>query len=231
MVILVRMSHSVRQHLQLDIDAYDASIRRFIPGYEAMLRRAAEEVAGVKPERVLDLGAGTGALAEAILERSDAAMVELVDVDREMLGRAEARLRRFGGRARLRVQSFNDSLPSCDAVAASLALHHVADMGAKTALYSRIALALRSGGVFVNADVTMPEADPQRAADYATWAAHLVACGIGEARAYQHFEEWSDEDTYYPLERELQAMREAGLDAECVWRQTPSTVLVGRKGG
>ena len=230
MVILVPMSHSVRQHLQLDIDAYDASIRAFIPGYEAMLQRAAEEVARVKPERVLDLGAGTGALTEAILEQSDAAIVELVDLDGEMLSRAETRLRRFGERVRLREQSFNEPLPGCDAVTASLALHHVADMDAKTALYGRIALALRPGGVFVNADVTMPEADPQRTADYATWAAHLVACGIDEARAYQHFDEWSDEDTYFPLERELRAMREAGLDAEWVWRQTPSTVLVGRKG-
>ena len=164
------------------------------------------------------------------MERSDAAVVELVDVDCEMLGRAEARLRRFGERVRLREQSFNDALPGCDAVAASLALHHVGDMGVKTALFARIAQALRPGGIFVNADVTMPEAGPQRAADYATWAAHLVACGITEARAYQHFEEWSDEDTYFPLDRELQAMGEAGFDAQCVWRQTPSTVLVGRKG-
>ena len=223
------MSHSVRQHLHLDIEAYDASIRTFIPGYEAMLRRAAEVVAGVKPERVLDLGAGTGALAEAILEGSDAAVVELVDVDGEMLERAEARLRRFGARARLRQQSFNEPLPDCDAVAASLALHHVPDIGDKTALFARIARALRPGGLFVNADVTMPQAGPECVADYASWAAHLVACGIPEARAYQHFEEWSDEDTYFPLGRELQAMGEAGFDAECVWRQTPSTVLVGRK--
>jgi len=120
-------------------------------------------------------------------------------------------------------------LPGCDAVAASLALHHVADMGAKTALFVRIAQALPPGGVFVNADVTMPEADPQRAADYAAWAAHLVACCITEAQACQHFAQWSDEDTCHPLERELPAMREAGADADCVWRQTLGTVLVGRQ--
>ena len=50
------MSHSVRQHLQLDIEVYDTSIRSFIPGYEVMLERAAEEIARVKPERILDLG-------------------------------------------------------------------------------------------------------------------------------------------------------------------------------
>ena len=223
------MSHSVRQHLQLDVEDYDAAIRRFIPGYEAMLERAAEEIARDKPERILDLGAGTGALAEAILKRPQTGVVELVDVDEEMLRRAASRLRRFGKRVRLCRQSFNDPLLGCDAVAASLALHHVADMDAKTALYGRIAQALLPGGVFVNADVTMPEADPDRAADYAAWAAHLAASGIDEAQAYRHFDEWSDEDAYFPLEQELRAMREAGFDAECVWRQTPSTVLVGRK--
>ena len=28
------MSHSVRNHLRLEIDSYDKTIRQFIPGYE-----------------------------------------------------------------------------------------------------------------------------------------------------------------------------------------------------
>ena len=61
------MSHVVRKHLRLEIDAYDAAIRTFIPGYEEALTRAANEIAGVRPTLVLDLGTGTGALAEALL--------------------------------------------------------------------------------------------------------------------------------------------------------------------
>ena len=59
---LPAMSHSVRSHLRLEIDTYDETIRRFIPGYEEGLIRAARVVAGVSPALVLDLGAGTGAL-------------------------------------------------------------------------------------------------------------------------------------------------------------------------
>ena len=79
------MPHSVRRHLRVAIDAYDAMIRQFIPGYEEMLRTAARELAPVSSGLVLDLGAGTGALAEAILETSGHGTVELVDVDAEML--------------------------------------------------------------------------------------------------------------------------------------------------
>ena len=61
------MSHTVRRHLRVGADAYDEMIRRFIPGYEAMLEVAARTVANNEPGHVLDLGAGTGALSEAVL--------------------------------------------------------------------------------------------------------------------------------------------------------------------
>ncbi len=85
------MSHSVRRHLRIEIDAYDAMIRRCIPGYEPMLKVAARELACVGSGLVLDLGAGTGALSETILEAGTAS-VELLDVDPEMLARARNRL-------------------------------------------------------------------------------------------------------------------------------------------
>ncbi len=223
------MSHSVRRHLHLEIDTYDEIIRQFIPGYDRMLEEAARAVALIRPERVLDLGAGTGALSEAILEKCGGCVVELIDVDDEMLARAEIRLQRFGGRVHLKRQSFHDALPRCDAVAASLALHHVPDLDAKAQLYGRIHEALTPGGVFVNGDATMPEDTCRKAADYAVWAAHMVSRGIPEERAYRHFDEWSDEDTYFPRKGELEAMTQAGFDAGCVWSQTPISVLAGRK--
>ena len=35
------MSHSVRHHLRLEIDAYDETIRTFIPGYQEQAREGA----------------------------------------------------------------------------------------------------------------------------------------------------------------------------------------------
>ena len=59
------MRHVVRKHLRLEIDAYDAAIRTFIPGYEEALTRAASEIAGVRPTLVLDLGTGNGCLSRS----------------------------------------------------------------------------------------------------------------------------------------------------------------------
>ncbi len=223
--------HSVRRHLRVAIDAYDATIRQFIPGYEAMLGVAARELAVVAPGLALDLGGGTGALAEAILSSGGGTTVELIDVDREMLARARTRLARFGGRVRFTERSFHETLPRCRGVAASLALHHVPTLDAKRALYQRIHDALEAGGVFVNADATMPADPAASAAIRRAWADHMVAQGIDEQRAFRHFEEWAEEDTYFPLEEELAAVTAAGFAAECVWCEVGMTVVVGRKDG
>jgi tRNA (cmo5U34)-methyltransferase len=223
------MSHSVRRHLHVEIEAYDASIRRWIPGYDSMLAAAAGAVASISPAHVLDLGAGTGALSSAILEHGAVGAVELLDVDDEMLERARGRLRSFGERARFTLGSFSGALPTCDAVAASLSLHHVPTLEEKAALFARIFEALRPGGVFVNADATMPADERGRAAAFDAWAAYMARSGIDDAEARRHFAEWSGEDTYFPLEDELAALTAAGFDARCVWREEPSTVVVARR--
>ena len=221
--------HSVRRHLRVEVDAYDEAIRCFIPGYEAMLGVAAAEIARVDPGRVLDLGGGTGALSETILLAAPRAVVELIDVDRDMLARARERLTRFSGRARFREASFDDPLPEADAVAASLALHHVPTMEKKQRLFVRIHDCLRPGGVFVNADATMPADPGPRDTVRRAWAAHLVSRGIPEERAYRHFVEWQEEDTYFPKDAEATAMHAAGFEVTEVWSDGPMVVAVGKR--
>lgn len=221
--------HSVRRHLRVEIDAYDETIRRFIPGYDAMLEVAARAVASARADMAIDLGAGTGALSETLLLHGDAGTVELIDVDAEMLAQARLRLARFGARVRFRQMSFLGELPPCDAAAASLALHHIPSIEEKRAVYDRILAALRPGGLFVNADAVMPAGRAEQAATYDAWADHMVGCGIERSRAFEHFAEWADEDTYFPLEVELDALRAGGFDAECVWQQGPMAVVTGRR--
>lgn len=223
------MTHSVLRHLRVETDAYDAAIRRFIPSYETMIGTAVDVVARARPARILDLGAGTGALSAALLERTDEGVIELWDVDGSMLARARARLAPHAARTRFVERSFLEPLPPCDAVMASLSLHHIPTLEGKAAVYRSIFTALRSGGVLVVADATLP-ADPEaRAAVRRGWADHLVRSGIPDARAWQHFGEWDEEDTYFPLEAELDLLREVGFAASSPWSDAPSTVWVGRR--
>ena len=221
------MAHSVKRHLDVDADAYDVAIRRFIPHYDDMLATGVELLTALAPPsaRVLDLGGGTGALSAAVLAGLPEARVTVLDVDGAMLGEARRRLARFGDRVEFREGSFLDPLPAADAVMASLALHHVHDLGAKTDLYRAIHAALAPGGVFVNLDAAITEDPRLRALMFRQWAAGMAEHGISGAEARDHFAAWADEDRYFPLDQELAALRRAGFaEVECFWRRGASAV-------
>ena len=224
------MSHSVSRHLNVEIENFDRAIRDFVPGYETMLRVAAEHAAAIGDDgMLLELGAGTGALSEAILSHGSFRAAELVDIDPEMLEQARRRLARHGDKVRFREGSYHGPLTPCSVVATSLALHHIPTMDQKRALYRRIHDALDPGGIFINADATMSADPDEQAETYRMWRIHMASRGVDNETADQHFKQWSEEDTYFPIEVELDALTAAGFDARCVWKMDPIAVLVGGK--
>lgn len=101
------------------------------------------------PERVLDLGAGTGTGTVALAERFAAADITAIDASDEMLGRACRKMaeRGFGDRVRTIVADLDEGwphLPHVDLVWASLSLHHLAD---PDRVLADAYAALRPGGV------------------------------------------------------------------------------------
>ena len=223
------MPHSVESHLGIEIRSYDATIRRWIPRYEEMVGVAAREAVHLGAGSLVDLGAGTGALSEAIFAAGFEGTMQLIDADPQMLDIARLRLARFAARVSFAEQSFLEPLPKCDGVVASLALHHVRALDMKRAVYRRIFDAVSANGFIVNADAAIPSEGVAREAAWRVWIDHMGAHGIDERTALENFAKWEEEDTYFPLEEEISAVSAAGFAAECVWHHGPMTVVVGRK--
>jgi tRNA (cmo5U34)-methyltransferase len=223
------MSHTVRSHLRVRAHDYDAAIRIFVPHYDEMLSALVRWLDGHVPPQglVVDLGAGTGALAERILAALPV-RVCLVDIDEDMLRVAAERLARFADRIEPRHASFDDPIPPCDAVVASLSLHHVAERDAKLALYRRIREVLRPGGVLLVADATVAQTGPARERVFAEWARWMEACGVEPDEVQGHFAQWAEEDHYQPLAVELRLLAEAGfVQPDCFFRSGVATLFGG----
>jgi ubiquinone/menaquinone biosynthesis C-methylase UbiE len=221
------MTHSVKRHLDVDADAYDVEIRRFIPHYDDMLATGVELLAMLAPPtaHVLDLGGGTGALSAAVLAGLPQARVTLLDVDRAMLDEARRRLASFGDRVEFREASFLDPLPAADAVVASLALHHVHDLGLKAHVYRAIHAALTPRGVFLNLDAAVMETERLNALTFDRWSARMAEHGIADPEARAHFAAWAQEDRYFPLDMELTVLRRSGFaEVDCLWRHGATAI-------
>ena len=223
------MAHSVEGHLKLRVAEYDELIRQLVPAYPAMRAAQLDLLAlrlATDGGRVSDLGGGTGALAAAIAEKFPRATVEIWDTDPTMLDTARTRCAAFGDRVRYVARSFYEPLPACDAVAASISLHHVKEMTAKAAIYRNIFSALGPGGIFVNADAAVPAGRVLRVRAFRLWAEGMRPYGIGETEARGHFASWEREDFYPPLIVELRLLAEAGFaEPECFWREAAAAVF------
>ena len=213
--------HRVAGHLGVAADEYDRAIRTFIPDYERMLATIVRWLRGHVPTDglVIDLGAGTGALSVAILDALPGARVDLVDVDPNMLDVAAERCAAHSGRYHLRHGRFEEALPRCHAVVATLALHHVPDDDAKRDLYRAIHAALEPRGLLVVGDLLIHADGPERDRMLEEWYAHMQRHGITAAEAEGHFAQWAEEDRYLPLGDELALIHEAGFPRpDCFWR-------------
>lgn len=223
-------THSVKRHLNVDAEGYEAQIRRLIPHYDDMIATGVELLAALAPAHghVIDLGGGTGSLSFALLEGLPGVRVTLVDVDVDMLGEARRRLARFADRVTFHEGSYLDPMPAAYVVVASLALHHIHDLPTKTALYREIHDTLSRGGVLLNLDAAVTEGARLRELVFERMATGMGEHGITDAEARGHFAAWAEEDRYFALDTELSALREAGFDeVECFWRRELSAITCG----
>jgi tRNA (cmo5U34)-methyltransferase len=211
---------------------YEQARRRVVPGYDAFYGTAVEALglAGLEIRRVLDLGAGTGLLAQHVARAHPAAHLTLLDGSEAMLAQAR---RKFGERCNYVLADFAEGLPEggpWDAIVSGLAIHHLEDRR-KRRLFERVHDALAPAGVFVNAEqVSAPTALFDHA--YRSWHERRAGeLGASEAEWAAAVESMRH-DRPASVEQQLAWLREAGFaDADCLWKDHLLAVLVARRVG
>ena len=225
-------SHSVASHLAFSPAKYDARIRSLIPLYDELIAEAAGALGhAARPVRtIVDLGIGTGALAQACLEHAPRARIWGIDADPDMMAVARQRLGQRSRRVTMTAGSFLDeALPSCDAMVASYSLHHIRSRRTKLAFYRRCFRALRPGGILINGDCAPASTARGFARDLDVWFRHLAKTFGSRAKGRRVYESWAEEDTYVPLAEEIRLLERAGFAVDVPWRRSPFAVIVASR--
>lgn len=223
---------SVSSHLAVNPEDYDSEIRKLIPLYDELIPEVARALAhAARPvKRIVDLGVGTGALAQACMTELPGSRVWGIDSDAAMMMVARARLGRQMARVTLVEGTFLEvAIPACDAIVASYALHHIRTFRLKQEFYARCFAALAPGGILVNGDCAPASTSQGFAQDLEVWFTHLARTYGDRAGAKRVYESWADEDVYVPLAIELALLERAGFQTDVPWRKSPFAVIVALK--
>ena len=207
---------------------YHAERRRLVPSFE-LFYGTAVDVLGLREgtvRRVLDLGAGTGLMSAAVLERYPGAEVALLDGAQEMLVQARELL---AGHAITTVHAnMREPLPEgpFDAVVSALAIHHLADED-KRDLFARVRAVLRGGGAFVNAEHVTGPSVWLGGVYRELWERGCRAAGAGEREIAAAIERM-EMDRSVDVATQLEWMQAAGFEhCDCFFKHLHFAVLAG----
>jgi SAM-dependent methyltransferase len=195
---------------------------------------------------LVELGAGEGALARAVLATFPRCTYYALDGSEMMRSRLSQTLAEYGDRAQVRpfdlfAADWRRELPSpLRCVLSSLVVHHLDGEG-KRALYRELAQAIAPGGALLLADVVAPQVPRANTLFARQWddAVRVQSVVVrGDLSGHEQFiaDKWNlytpegaDEmDKPSPLADQLAWLREAGFaSADCFWMYAGHAIYGG----
>jgi trans-aconitate 2-methyltransferase len=181
--------------------------------------------------RILDIGAGQGVIAAAVLDQFPAGEAVGLDVSEPMRDFAMERMAKYGKRFSYHLGDFADGeLPGdlqgpFDVAVSSRAIHHLPAEN-KAALYKDIFAHLTPGGCFFNLDTVAPS-QPELRGTYRDASRYLrgerpdrsgTGAGRGGALTGHYYE---------PAQTHLEALRAAGFNPVDVFWKQMNVALIG----
>lgn len=198
-----------------------------------------------EPIRVLDLGAGYGAVTETILSRYPHATVVWLDGSTAMREHAEPRLSQYGSQVQFFLRDLADpawpaELPEpFHAAVSAIALHHLTDKR-KRQLCHEVFNLLQPGGMFLNNDVVA--GDPALRDRFTPLADRVIQQQVQEQTGVLHSLEEirqvrvamqrpkGQSSHIAPLDPQLAWWREAGFQVvDCYWKFLNFAIFGGVK--
>lgn len=205
---------------------YESSRRLMIEPYDEFYGTTSGALALARRPlaRVLELGAGTGALTRLV--RAAHPDVELVVCDGSGAMLAQAR-DTIAGPVTFSVADLRDPLPPgpFDAVVSAMAIHHL-EHADQRGLYARVFGVLSPGGIFVNGEV-IGGAGPVTIDAYQRWHHDSVRARGGRDHDWHAYLGRQQADRCASLAEHLDWLRECGFaEADCLFKQRLFGVLV-----
>ncbi|MGL4773373.1 MAG: class I SAM-dependent methyltransferase [Clostridium sp.] len=137
-------------------EKYDNQRRELIPMFDVFYGTVRELAFMKENGRVLDLGSGTGLLAQFVMEKYPKAHYILVDIAEEMLKVAKERFKGYENVDYKVCDYRTEELGEYDLIISGMSIHHL-DSEEKRELFKSIYKSLKKGGVFINADQVFGE--------------------------------------------------------------------------
>lgn len=210
---------------------YDSQRRKFIPCYDDYYITSTNFIASSipKPQKVLDLGAGTGLLTKYVYDHFPDSEYTLVDISKQML---EIATKRFEGLSNFKyeVVDYSKSLPNedFDLVVSALSIHHLSERDKKQ-LYSNVYKVLPPNGTFLNLDQFNASSDTMNEMYNSWWYRSIINSDLPKSE-YDRWLKRRELDKENTIVETMNMLKDVGFNVvECIYSYMKFGVIVAIK--
>jgi len=210
----------IKRHFEREAKRFDKCFFKVAPFYREAIEALVLSLPfkNSRKLKIIDLGCGTGNITMAVKERYPDASVVCIDLARNMLDLARAKLKKYGN-----IEYWSgdirdyDYTGKCDAVISSLVLHHL-EKTDKKEFYRKIHNALPSNGVFYIADFLLPSSDYLAKVYIDQWKRFMTK-SLSPAQIAKTLANHKREDRPAELMFELDLLRKTGFKkVDVIWK-------------
>lgn len=219
---------NIQEQFNLIAEEYDANRRKFIPCFDdfyiSSTKFISESIS--VPEKILDLGSGTGLLAYYWYQQFPESEYSLIDIADNML---EIARKRFYGLNNFSytISDYRSDFPEehFDAVVSALSVHHL-ENGDKKTLFSDIYRHLNENGIFVNYDQFCGGSETMNGLYDSYWERHLLKSGLN-SHDIMLWKERRRLDRECSVEDEIKMLKETGFkEVKCIYTYQKFSVIL-----
>lgn len=225
-------SRIVKEHFDIKYKDYDSLIKKLIPKYTTMHKKAVRGLLSKMPKQsnILDLGIGTGQTALEILKSQPQCKIFGIDISSGMIKQAQDRLGEYKKQIRFLNQDINNLKikQRFDGCISVLCIHHLNEKQ-KLKLFRKIFSSLKPQSTFVLADlVNFPTTKETRQIEN-KWKRYLYN-GLGKKQGEYWFQNYLEEDLPSTTSQQIHWLKKAGfVNADCIWKHLNYVVIVAKK--
>jgi tRNA (cmo5U34)-methyltransferase len=211
---------TIKTHFEAEAEEFDKTILKLIPHYAEMIDALVLSIPFKKDEQisVIDLGCGTGTVAQKIKNAFPNSKISCLDIAENMIKMAQKKL---GEKIDCYVSNFYEFTfdKKYDVIVSSLALHHLESDEDKKMFYKKIYNALNKNGVFYNADVVLGSNEHLQELYMAKWKAFMGKSVSLEEIENKWLVNYKSEDRPTSLMNHINWLRDIGFgDVDVVWK-------------
>ncbi|MCM1162050.1 MAG: class I SAM-dependent methyltransferase [Roseburia sp.] len=214
-----------------DVAEYDEQIKRTLPFYEEMIQQVVDivSVLNLQSLKWLDVGCGTGKMARTVLDYFNIQKMVCLDVDKEMLERAE----RFCNAGKVEfLQCDVKELPYQEMfnIVTAVQVNHYFKKKERIAAIKNCYDALEENGVYISFENFAPDSEEGKRLYLERWKQFQISNGKTEQEANSHIKRYGK--NYFPMSiaESIRLLKDCGFHmVEVLWVSYMQVGILARK--